>query len=143
MARPFILLVEDNPGDVRLTQIALRSAEVTPEIRVVVNGLEAMRFMQNAIEDDDIPLPDLVLLDINLPKKSGFEVLEEIRADPRMAAIPVVMLSSSENPADVERAYQRNANSFLAKSLELDVFRNRLLSLEKYWRDDSKPRQAS
>lgn len=128
-----ILLVEDNPGDVRLTQEALNDARVANTMHVAKDGVEAMRFLRKEGEYSDVPRPDLVLLDLNLPKKDGREVLAEIKEDSDLRRIPVVILTTSEDEADVSKAYDSHANCFITKPVDLDQFMTVVRSIEGFW----------
>ncbi|GIX05745.1 MAG: response regulator [Candidatus Poribacteria bacterium] len=126
---PRILLVEDNLADVRLTVEALREAGEEVTVEVARDGQEAMARLLRA----DLPLPDLVLLDLNLPRKSGHEVLREIRESERLGRIPVVILSTSAAPEDVERAYAAHANSYIVKPVDLHEFFRIIKVMCDYW----------
>lgn len=128
-----ILLVEDNPADVRLTTEALRDGKVQNNLHVVGDGVEAMAFLRRAGAYADAPHPDLVLLDLNLPRKDGREVLAEIRADAKLRRVPVVVLTTSEAEEDVLRAYDLNANCYITKPVDLDQFIRVVKSIEDFW----------
>jgi CheY-like chemotaxis protein len=128
-----ILLVEDNPGDVRLTQEALADAKVRNNLHVVPNGAEAIRFLRNRDQYADRPRPDLVLLDLNLPIMSGMDVLYEIKNDPDLKVIPVVILTTSQAEKDIIQAYNLNANCYVTKPLDLDRFIEVVKSIEDFW----------
>ena len=113
-----ILLVEDNPGDVRLTIEALRESKVRNNLRVARDGVEALEFLRNP----DVSRPDLILLDLNLPRKDGREVLAEIKADESLRSIPVVVLTTSEAEEDVLRSYDLHANAYVTKPVDFDRF---------------------
>ena len=119
-----ILLVEDNPGDVRLTKEALRDAKVLNEIFVARDGVEAMEFLNRKGRFSNVPLPDLILLDLNLPKKDGREVLAEIKEDPILKHIPVVVLTTSKADEDIIKTYNLHANAYITKPVDLNRFRN-------------------
>ena len=127
------LLVEDNEADVRLTREALREAGEDVRLSTVVDGEQAMAFLRRQDGFADAPRPDLVLLDLNLPRKNGLEVLDELRADPSLAPIPVIMLTSSAARSDVEAAYARGANAFVVKPLELDAFMDLIGAIRGFW----------
>src|SRR5260370_14361064 len=115
-SRPIeVLLVEDNPGDVRLTREAFNEAHVTNHLNVVMDGLEAMDFLERRGRYSEAPRPDLILLDLNLPGKNGREVLETIKSDPRLRRIPVMILTSSKADQDLHRAYELHANCYIPK----------------------------
>ena len=128
-----VLLVEDNPGDVRLTREALRDGKVFNNLSTVPDGVEALRFLRREGPYADAPRPDVILLDLNLPKKDGREVLEEIKADPGLRTIPVVVLTSSEAERDIARAYALNANCYVTKPVDLDQFITVVKSIEDFW----------
>lgn len=128
-----ILLVEDNPGDVRLTLEALREGKVRNNIYVVEDGVEAMAFLHQEGEYVDKPRPDLILLDLNLPKKNGREVLKEIKEDPDLKRIPVVILTVSKSEEDILKSYSLHANCFIVKPVDLDQFINVVKSIEHFW----------
>jgi chemotaxis family two-component system response regulator Rcp1 len=128
-----ILLVEDNPGDVRLTKEALKEAKVGNNLHVAEDGVEAMRFLRREGEFSGAPRPDLILLDLNLPKKDGREVLEEIKADSSLKAIPVVVLTTSHAEEDIARSYNLHANCYVTKPVDLDQFMRIVKSIEDFW----------
>lgn len=128
-----ILLVEDNPGDVRLTREALEEGKVLNHLHVVEDGEDAVRFLRREGEFDGAVRPDLVLLDLNLPRKSGHEVLEEIKTDTDLRRIPVVVLTSSEAETDIARSYDRYANAYITKPVDLDQFISVVRSVEDFW----------
>ena len=117
-----VLLVEDSPGYVRLTREALRDAKVELALHVASDGLEAMEFLGRAGKFSSAPRPNLILLDLNLPKLDGREVLEAIKRDPALMSIPVVILTTSESQADVLRSYRLQANCYIPKPVDLDAF---------------------
>jgi CheY-like chemotaxis protein len=128
-----ILLVEDSPGDVVLTAEALRDARVANELHVVRDGEEAMRFLRGEGEHAGAPRPDLVLLDLNLPRMDGKEVLAAMRADPDLAGIPVVVLTTSTRDADILDAYDLRANAYVSKPVDFTRFLDVVRSLEGFW----------
>jgi len=128
-----ILLVEDSPGDVRLTQVALRDAKMRNELHVASDGIEATRFLRREGKHADAPRPDLILLDLNLPKKSGREVLEEIKRDPKLKTIPVVILTTSAAEEDVLRSYQLHANCYITKPVDFDQFIKVVKNIDNFW----------
>ncbi|HLT48576.1 MAG TPA: response regulator [Rubricoccaceae bacterium] len=128
-----ILLVEDSPGDVQLTVEALRDAKVSTHLHVATDGEEALAFLRRAAGFEDAPRPDLILLDLNLPKKSGHEVLEEVKTDPELRRIPVVILSTSDAEDDVIAAYDRSANCYVTKPVDLDRFWEVVHSIDQFW----------
>ena len=117
-----ILLVEDNPGDVRLTQEALKENKIRNNLHVAKDGVEAMKFLRRMNGHAAAPRPDLILLDLNLPKKDGREVLTEIKSDDKLRSIPVVILTTSDAEDDVARAYQMYANCYVRKPIDLNRF---------------------
>jgi CheY-like chemotaxis protein len=123
-----ILLIEDNLGDIELVREGFEEARVANNLRTIVDGQEAIDFFMKG-ED----LPDIVLLDINLPKASGFEILETIRSQPHSLDIPVIMLTSSEADSDVVKSYQNTANSYVTKPVDFDKFIHAIKSLESFW----------
>jgi len=128
-----ILLVEDNPGDVRLTQEALRDAKVWNHMSVAMDGIEALEFLRRQGQHAGAPRPDLILLDLNLPRKDGREVLEETKADPDLRSIPVVVLTTSQAEQDICRAYHLHANCYITKPVDLDQFITVVRSIEEFW----------
>lgn len=128
-----ILLVEDNPGDVRLTKEALKEAKVQNQLYVVEDGVAAMDFLQKNGEYADVERPDLILLDLNLPKKDGREVLEEIKQDSELKRIPVVVLTTSQAEEDILKSYNLHANCYVTKPVDLDQFINIVKSIEDFW----------
>ncbi len=127
------LLVEDNPGDVRLTQEALKSHKVKNNLHVVTDGKEAMDFLRRQGKYKDAPRPDIILLDLNLPKKDGREVLAEIKSDSNLKTIPVVIISSSEAEQDIIKSYDLNANCYVTKPVDLDQFIKVVQSINDFW----------
>ena len=128
-----ILMVEDNPGDIRLTQEALRENKMNNTLHVVKDGVEAMAFLRREETYADARRPDLILLDLNLPKKDGREVLAEIKADPVLMRIPVVILTTSQAEEDILRSYDLHANCFVTKPVDLDQFMKVVQSIEDFW----------
>lgn len=128
-----ILLVEDNPGDQKLVALAFRDNPRVKSIHVVDDGEKALAFLRRSGEFKESPRPDLILLDLNLPRKSGFEVLEELRADPQLVHMPVVVLTSSEAPWDVHRSYRLGANAFLTKPVDLPKFLEAMQGIDGFW----------
>jgi chemotaxis family two-component system response regulator Rcp1 len=128
-----ILLVEDSPSDVELTIEAMREAKVANEMHVVADGVEAMAFLKREGSYHDAPRPDLVLLDLNLPRKNGIEVLAEIRADEHLHRIPVAVLTTSKAEADVLRSYELGANCFITKPVGLGEFLQVIHAIEGFW----------
>jgi CheY-like chemotaxis protein len=128
-----VLLVEDNPGDVRLTREALKEGKVCNNLSVVADGVEAMAYLRRQGRYADASRPDVILLDLNLPKKDGREVLEEVKSDPALRSIPVVVLTSSEAERDIARAYALHANCYITKPVDLDQFITVVKSIEDFW----------
>lgn len=128
-----ILLVDDNPGDVRLTQEALKESKVNNELFVVEDGVEAMEFLRRTGKYADAPRPDIVLLDLNLPRKDGREVLQEIKEDEELRRIPVVILTTSDHEHDILRSYDLHANCYITKPLDLRQFALIVKSIESFW----------
>ena len=128
-----LLLVEDNPGDIRLTQEALKEAPVPIHLSVAMDGVEAVDFLKRRGKFQHAPRPDLILLDLNLPLKNGPEVLSEIKSDPDLKRIPVLVMTTSRAPADVQQAYSLNANCYISKPVRLDDFMNVVESIENFW----------
>jgi two-component system, chemotaxis family, response regulator Rcp1 len=133
-ARPIeILLVEDNPGDVRLTKEALKDARVSNNLHVTMDGVEALAFLRKQGKHASTPLPDLILLDLNLPKKNGREVLEEIKKEDALRHIPVVILTTSQAEQDVVESYRLRANAYVTKPVDLEQFLKVVGSIEQFW----------
>lgn len=128
-----ILLVEDNPGDVRLTQEALTENKIRNNLYVAKDGVEAMEFLRNLNGHADAPRPDLILLDLNLPKKDGREVLAEIKTDEKLRSIPVVILTTSDAEDDVAKAYHQYANCYVRKPIDLNRFIEIVKIIENFW----------
>jgi two-component system, chemotaxis family, response regulator Rcp1 len=128
-----ILLVEDNPGDVRLTMEALKEAKVLNKLTVVKDGIEALTLLRKQGQHADAVRPDLILLDLNLPRKDGREVLAEIKADDDLKRIPVVILTTSQDEQDVLKTYNLYANCYITKPVDLDQFITVVKSIEDFW----------
>ena len=128
-----ILLVEDNPGDVELTREALHDSKVHMRLSVVPDGVEALAFVRREGAYAAAPRPDLILLDLNLPKKDGRAVLGEIKQDPGLRHIPVVILTSSQAEQDILRAYDLHANCYVTKPVDLDQYNTIVKSIETFW----------
>ena len=128
-----ILLVEDNPGDVRLTIEALKEAKVFNKLTVVKDGIEALSLLRRQGQHARAARPDLILLDLNLPKKDGREVLAEIKADNNLKHIPVVILTTSQDEQDVFKSYNLYANCYITKPVDLDQFITVVKSIEDFW----------
>ncbi len=133
-SRPIeILLVEDNAGDVELTREALAEGKVNNNMSVARDGMEALAYLRREGRHADRPTPDLILLDLNLPKKDGREVLAEIKADPALRPIPVVILTTSSDEADVEETYRQYANCYIIKPVDFPQFIQVVRSIEDFW----------
>lgn len=128
-----VLLVEDNPGDVQLTRIALEDSKMSVNLNVVEDGVEAIDYLQKKQKYADKPHPDLILLDLNLPKKDGREVLAQIKSDPVLKRIPIVVLTTSQAEEDILKAYNLNANCYITKPVDFDQFFKIVQSIEQFW----------
>ncbi|MBN1568144.1 MAG: response regulator [Acidobacteria bacterium] len=128
-----ILLVEDNPGDVELTREALETAKISNRLHVVEDGSDATDFLFRRGKYSDAPEPDIVLLDLNLPVKDGRQVLSEIKADPELAKIPIVVLTTSQADEDILRAYQLHANCYITKPVDFNQFLRIVNAIEEFW----------
>jgi chemotaxis family two-component system response regulator Rcp1 len=128
-----ILLIEDNPGDVRLMVEALKDAKVNNNLHVASNGETAMDFLRREGEYADVPVPDLVMLDLNLPKKDGREVLAEIKEDPDLKHIPVVVITTSAAEEDILKSYKLHANCYITKPVNFEQFMKVVHSIEEFW----------
>lgn len=128
-----ILLIEDNPGDARLTQEALKDGKMKNNLHIVYDGVEATDFLFKRNKYKDAPRPDLIILDLNLPKKNGHEVLAEIKADETLKSIPVVILTTSKAEEDILKSYKSHANCFLTKPIDLIEFFEMIKSIEGFW----------
>ncbi len=134
LGRPIeILLVEDNMGDVRLTQEAMQEAKVRNNLHVVMDGLEALEYLKCQGPYGSAKRPDLILLDLNLPRKDGREVLEEIKRNEDLCTIPVVVLTTSHADQDVLKSYNLHANCYITKPVDFDQFMNVVRSIEQFW----------
>ena len=134
LTRPVeILLVEDNPGDVRLTQEALKDGDIPHHLHVVNDGEEAMSYLHRQWPFDSVPRPDLILLDLNLPKKDGRQVLEDVKTDPELRQIPIVVLTTSRADYDIASAYDLQANCYIQKPVDLNQFWTIVRWIEKFW----------
>ena len=128
-----VLLVEDSPGDVRLTKEAFKDAKVHINLHVAPDGAEAMEFLRREGKHANAPRPDLILLDLNLPKKDGREVLEEIKKSPSLKSIPVVVLTTSASEEDILRSYLLHANCYITKPVDLTGFLKVIRSIDNFW----------
>jgi CheY-like chemotaxis protein len=134
MGKPIeILLVEDSPGDVRLTQEVFKESKILNRLSVVMDGVEAMAFLRREGKYATAPSPDLILLDLNLPKKDGREVLAEIKSSEDLKRIPVVVLTISKAEEDILKAYELYANCYITKPIDLDQFVKVVKSIEDFW----------
>ncbi len=132
-SRVEILLIEDNPGDVRLTKLALRGGKILNNINVVMDGAEAMDYLLRKGKYSDATRPDLIILDLNLPKKDGRQVLKEIKDNESLRRIPIVVLTTSRDEQDVLKSYNLHANAYITKPLDLDQFIDVVRSIETFW----------
>lgn len=128
-----VLLVEDSPGDVRLTQEAFREANAGLHLHIATDGVEAMTFLKQEGNRANAPRPDLILLDLNLPKMDGREVLAQIKGNATLKTIPTIILTTSEAETDIARSYQLQANCYLTKPVELDSFESLVKSIDEFW----------
>jgi len=128
-----ILMVEDSPGDVRLTQEALKEGKISTTLNIVMDGVEALDFLFHRGKYVDAPRPDLILLDLNLPKKDGRDVLQVIKEDPELKRIPVVVLTTSQAEQDILRIYDLHANCYITKPVSLDQFISVVKCIEDFW----------
>ena len=128
-----VLLVEDSPADVRLTKEAFKDAKISNRLSVVSDGVDALRFLKREGEFADAPRPDLVLLDLNLPRMDGREVLKRVKTDPELSSIPVVVLTTSEAERDVAEAYEYHANCYIRKPVDLGRFLEIVSAIEDFW----------
>jgi CheY-like chemotaxis protein len=128
-----ILMVEDNPGDARLTEEALKESKVYTNLEHVRDGVEAMEFLRKEGRFGDAPTPDIILLDLNLPRKDGRQVLAELKAIPRLKNIPVVVLTTSEAEQDIVKSYELHANCYITKPVDLDKFVEIIHGIENFW----------
>ena len=128
-----ILLIEDNPGDARLTLEALKDGKIKNNLHIVYDGLEATDYLYKRNKYVDAPRPDLIILDLNLPKKNGLELLEEIKVDENLKSIPVVILTISKSEEDILRSYNLHANCYLIKPIDVNTFFDVVKSIEEFW----------
>ena len=128
-----LLLVEDNPGDIRLTIEALKEGKVINNLTVVKDGEDAIAFLRRQRQYANAPRPDLILLDLNLPRKGGMEVLAEIKEDPDLKQIPVVVLTTSQAEQDILRTYTLHANCYIVKPVDLNQFMNVVQTIRSFW----------
>jgi len=136
IARPVqILLVEDNVGDIRLTREALKEAKVRNHLEAVMDGEEAMAYLRRQGKHSKAIKPDVIMLDLNLPKKNGLEVLKEIKEDPSLRRIPIVILTTSKAETDIVKSYDLHANCYVTKPVDLEQFLEVVRSIEDFWLD--------
>jgi CheY-like chemotaxis protein len=128
-----VLLVEDSPGDVRLTREALKDAKVHISLHVASDGIEAMAYLEREGPHVNAIRPDLILLDLNLPRKDGRQVLKEIKESPKLRSIPVVILTTSSSEADILQSYHLHANCYISKPVDLDGFLKVVQSIDSFW----------
>ncbi|MEO1515258.1 MAG: response regulator [Bacteroidota bacterium] len=128
-----ILLIEDNPGDVRLTQEAFKEGRLPVKLDVVMDGVEAIKFLRRQAPYDEVTVPDLILLDLNLPKRDGREVLEEIKTDEHLKRIPVVVLTTSNAEQDILKSYNLHVNCYINKPVDFDKFFDIIQKIEDFW----------
>lgn len=128
-----ILLVEDNPGDARLIEEAFQDASITNSLYLVTDGADALDFVNQRNDYEDVPRPNLILLDWNLPRTSGEEVLEEIKTDPNLNHIPIIVLTGSSAQEDIITSYDNRANAYVTKPVDTDAFLQIIRSLEDFW----------
>jgi CheY-like chemotaxis protein len=130
-----MLLIEDNPGDIRLIQEVMKAGKIKNELNFVNNGEEALMYLRKIGEFANVPRPDIILLDLNLPKKNGREVLAEIKKDPDLLLIPVIVLTSSSEEKDVLETYAQHANCYITKPVDFNQFINVIQSIANFWLD--------
>jgi two-component system, chemotaxis family, response regulator Rcp1 len=128
-----VLLIEDNPADVALMKRALHASPAHPQLSIVPDGIEAMRFLRRQTPYHDVNPPHLILLDLNLPRKGGMEVLAEVKADPSLKIIPVIVLTSSGSAVDIVTSYALGANSYLRKAVTLEGVTDMFNTMEHFW----------
>jgi len=128
-----ILLVEDNPGDVRLAQEAFREAKILNHLNIATDGIEALAFLRRSGEFNNAPKVDFIMLDINLPRKNGLEVLTEIKADETLRRTPVVILTTSKSEGDILQSYDLQASCYVTKPIDFDEFMNVMHTIEDFW----------
>lgn len=128
-----VLLIEDNPGDVRLTKEAFKEGNMSVNLSVVMDGVEATKYLAKTDKYTDATTPDLILLDLNLPKKDGREVLQEIKTDPNLLRIPVVILTTSNAEQDILHSYNLHANCYINKPVDFDKFFDVIQKIEEFW----------
>jgi CheY-like chemotaxis protein len=132
-AAKIALLVDDDPADTRLTLEGIRNPDIRNAIHVLNDGDDVLPFLRRESPFEHAPRPDLIILDVNLPKRSGLDLLQEIKLDPDLSTIPVVMLSTSNSPCDVAASYARHANCFITKPIDLDAYLDVIAAIESFW----------
>ena len=138
-----VLLVEDSPGDVRLTQEAFEAANVAVHLNVATDGVEAMAFLRREGIYANAPRPDLTLLDLNMPRMDGREVLAQIKKDEKLKMLPIVILTTSDSEGDIVKSYQLHANCYLCKPVQLTAFEGLVKSINDFWLTRAKLPQAT
>jgi chemotaxis family two-component system response regulator Rcp1 len=134
VSRPIeLFLVEDNPGDIRLAKEMFKEAKLKLNLTVAEDGVKAIEYLKNVCSDPRMPMPELIILDLNLPKKDGREVLSEIKTNEKLKRIPVIVLTSSTSSEDVSKAYGEHANCYIAKPVDLDEFARIIKIIEEFW----------
>jgi len=128
-----VLLVEDNPGDVRLTQEAFKEAKMSIKLDVTMDGAEAIKYLKKEGEYENVTTPDLILLDLNLPKKDGREVLKEVKTDDMLKRIPVVVLTTSNAEQDIMKSYNLHVNCYINKPVDFEKFFDIIQKIEEFW----------
>jgi two-component system, chemotaxis family, response regulator Rcp1 len=128
-----VLLVEDSPGDVRLTRETFRDVNTSIHLHVATDGMEAMAFLRREGAHINAPRPSIILLDLNLPKMDGREVLAHIKEDPSLKMIPIIILTTSDAEADIAKSYELQANCYLSKPVQLDAFESLVRSINDFW----------
>jgi chemotaxis family two-component system response regulator Rcp1 len=128
-----LLLIEDNPGDIRLTQEAFKGSSLPIVLNVVTDGVMGINYLKKVHPYQDSLTPDLVLLDLNLPKRDGREVLQEIKSDKNLKKIPIVVLTTSTAEQDIQQAYSLHVNSYISKPVDFDKFHEIIQNIEEFW----------
>ena len=133
-----ILLVEDNPDDVLITKRAFSKGKIKNKLYIVNNGIEALKFLNREEGYEDVPIPSLIMLDINMPMMNGFEVLREIKKQEKLRRIPIIMLTTSERDKDIDMAYSLGANNYIVKPVSFQKFIDVVVNVQEYWLQISK-----
>jgi CheY-like chemotaxis protein len=131
--KPILLIIEDNPGDVRLLREALKESSIQPTLYMVWDGSTALSLLDDFKQENSQALPHLILLDLNLPQKNGFEILKHLKGNNTLKRIPVIVLSSSQNPEDIAKAYDLHANCYLTKPVDFEPFFEIVKAVEYFW----------